>query len=183
MISTESLIKSIGDNPLPPVEQWNPEFCGDLDLLIKADGTWLYQGTPFTRQRMRLLFSRVLKKEGEDYFLVTPVEKVGVQVEWMPFLIVDFDVIETEDNKTYFRFIDNCENMIDLKDKNQLKFSQFQQQPLPILKVRRNLFANFSRNCYYRLLDQAKTVEDHSQIELQICSNNQTFVIGRIPNN
>src|SRR5690606_14659840 len=72
----------------PPVHLWNPPFCGDLDLRIAADGSWHYLGTPIGRPAMVRLFASVLKREGDRYFLVTPVEKVGIKVDDAPFLAV-----------------------------------------------------------------------------------------------
>ena len=63
---------------LPPVDQWNPDFCGDIDMVIKRDGFWFYEGSPIGRAKLVRLFSTVLKREGEQYFLVTPVEKLGI---------------------------------------------------------------------------------------------------------
>ena len=78
---------------LPPVDKWNPDFCGDLDMEIKSDGTWFYMGTPIGRQPLVRLFSTVLRKDedGKTY-LVTPVEKVGIRVEDAPFLGVELNV-------------------------------------------------------------------------------------------
>ncbi|MEL7175886.1 MAG: DUF1285 domain-containing protein, partial [Pseudomonadota bacterium] len=75
----------------PPVHLWNPPFCGDLDMVIKRDGTWFYQGTPIGRPGLVKLFSSIIRKDGDDYFLVTPVEKVGIIVEDAPFVAIDFD--------------------------------------------------------------------------------------------
>ena len=77
---------------LPPVERWNPPFCGDIDMRIAADGTWFYQKTPIGRPALVKLFASVLKREGDKYFLVTPVEKVGIVVEDVPFLAVELKV-------------------------------------------------------------------------------------------
>src|SRR5580698_7993495 len=76
----------------PPVERWNPPFCGDLDLRIAADGTWHYLKTPIGRPALVKLFASVLKREGERYYLVTPVEKCGILVEDAPFLAVELKV-------------------------------------------------------------------------------------------
>src|SRR3954467_7879164 len=73
----------------PPVHLWNPPFCGDLDIRIAADGTWFYMKTPIGRPGLVKLFSSVLKREGEKYFLVTPVEKVGITVDDAPFTAVE----------------------------------------------------------------------------------------------
>src|SRR5580765_5388847 len=81
----------------PPVEKWNPPFCGDIDMRIAADGTWFYMGTPIGRPALVRLFASVLKKEGDKYFLVTPVEKIGITVVEVPFLAVELAV--TRDSK------------------------------------------------------------------------------------
>ena len=77
---------------LPPVERWDPPFCGDIDMKIEADGTWLYQKTPIGRPALVKLFSGILKREGDKYYLVTPVEKVGLIVVDAPFLAVELKV-------------------------------------------------------------------------------------------
>ena len=84
-------IKNLSKNSIPPVEKWNPPFCGNLDIRIARDGTWFYLGTPIGRPELVKLFSSILKKEGDLYFLVTPVEKVGITVDDAPFVAVDFN--------------------------------------------------------------------------------------------
>ena len=74
---------------LPPVELWDPPFCGDIDLRIAADGTWFYLKTPIGRLALVKLFASVLKREDDKYFLVTPVEKCGIRVDDAPFLAVE----------------------------------------------------------------------------------------------
>ena len=182
MVNVESFIQSIGDKPLPPVEQWNPDYCGELDLIIKADGTWLYNGSPLTRFKMRHLFSRIIKKEEDAYYLVTPVEKVSIQVEWHPFVIIDYEKIVKND-KVIYQFVDNFDNQVLLTDLSQLRLDQLtlsEQQPqiLPIIQIRGNLFAGFSRNCYYRLMDEATINVQDDQHQAQISSNGLTFCVG-----
>ena len=82
--------RKAGKRGLPPVHLWNPPFCGDLDMRIARDGTWFYLGTPIGRFELVRLFSSVLKLEDGKYFLVTPVEKVGITVDDAPFVAVDF---------------------------------------------------------------------------------------------
>ena len=90
----EAITAALGRAPKgpPPVELWNPPFCGDLDMRIAADGTWFYLKTPIGRPSLVKLFASVLKREGENYFLVTPVEKCGIRVDDAPFLAVELDV-------------------------------------------------------------------------------------------
>jgi len=167
------------DDSLPPVERWNPEFCGDIDIIIKANGDWLHDGKPISRKRLSVLFSRVLIKQQDQYFLITPVEKLAIQVEWQPFVIVDFEIYQ-QDGLNCFLMLDNCNNKIRLNSESQLAFSHFQGQSLPIINVRRNLYASFSRNCYYRLIEQA-TVVKHPQYEtLHITSAGVDFCLGKI---
>lgn len=75
---------SAGEKGLPPVHLWNPPFCGDLDMRIARDGTWFYQGTPIGRPAMVRLFSTVIRRDGDDYFLVTPVERSGSRSKMRP---------------------------------------------------------------------------------------------------
>ena len=185
MINVESFIQSIGDKPLPPVEQWDPNYCGEMDLLIKADGSWLYNGTPLNRTKIKHLFSRVIKKEADQYFLVTPVEKVAIKVEWQPFTLVDYELIVINGKQVY-QFVDNFDQTILLTELSQLELSEFSasiksatpQQLLPIIQVRRNLFAGFSRNCYYRLLNEAQTTAQSDKNQVEITSNGLTFCLG-----
>src|SRR6476469_10006202 len=80
----------------PPVHLWNPPFCGDIDMRIAADGTWFYMKTPIGRAALIKLFASVLTREGDKYFLVTPVEKVGIAVDDVPFLAVEMSIAGTE---------------------------------------------------------------------------------------
>ena len=149
---------------LPPVEDWNPTFCGEMDLIIQSNGDWLHQGAVIKRDAMRRLFSTILKREGDDYFLVTPVEKVSIKVEWQPFVIIRYEVVsdrinlEKNQQPTYL-FYDNCGNQVLLQRPQQLIFSNFQGQDLPCIQIRRNLYAAFNRSCYYQLIEQAQIIE------------------------
>src|ERR1700733_4802825 len=88
----------------PPVERWNPPFCGDLDMRIASDGTWFYAKTPIGRPALVQLFASVLKREADKYFLVTPVEKCGIQVDDAPFLAVEMQIDDAAaDRRLLFR--------------------------------------------------------------------------------
>src|SRR6202046_2795983 len=88
---TGALARSGAKGP-PPVELWNPPFCGDLDMRIATDGTWFYLKSPIGRPALVKLFASVLKREGDKYFLVTPVEKCGIRVDDAPFLAVELEM-------------------------------------------------------------------------------------------
>src|SRR5215475_8647597 len=76
---------------LPPVDRWNPAHCGDIDIRIARDGTWFHQGSPIGRKELVRLFSTILRKDGTDYVLVTPAEKMRIAVEDAPFQAVLLD--------------------------------------------------------------------------------------------
>ena len=88
----EALLREQGGKGPAPVEKWNPPYCGDIGMKIRSDGVWLYQGSPIGRMPLVKLFARVLRKDGDGrHYLVTPAEKVDVDVADAPFLAVEMD--------------------------------------------------------------------------------------------
>jgi len=137
----------------PPVERWNPPFCGDIDMRIAADGTWFYQKTPIGRLALVKLFASVLKREGDKYFLVTPVEKVGIVVDDAPFLAVEMSASDDEVGRV-LRFRTNVDDWITAGPDHALRF---EAQPetgglKPYLHVRRDLWAKVTRALFYDLV-------------------------------
>jgi hypothetical protein len=146
----------------PPVHLWNPPFCGDIDMRIAADGTWFYQKTPIGRPALVKLFASVLKREGDNYFLVTPVEKVGIVVEDVPFLAVELAVVEAEQDVLrqvppgrVLRFRTNVDDWVDTGPGHALRFEpQAGNGGLkPYLHVRRKLWAKVTRALFYDLVE------------------------------
>lgn len=141
----------------PPVYNWNPPYSGILDITIMANGDWYHEGIKFTRQSLVKLFSSILKKEGDDYFLVTPVEKWKITVEDAPLLIVDMGVMKNP------QFIEG--QVLSFTTTTDDIFSLDQAHPLRILKggknielrpyvlARNNLDALVHRNVFYRMAE------------------------------
>ena len=137
----------------PPVERWNPLFCGDIDMRIAADGTWFYQKTPIGRLALVKLFASVLKREGDRYFLVTPAEKVGIVVDDAPFLAVEMSASDDEAGRV-LRFRTSVDDWITAGPDHALRF---ETQPetgglKPYLHVRRDLWAKVTRALFYDLV-------------------------------
>ncbi len=132
------------------MDKWNPPYCGDLDMRIARDGTWFYLGTPIGRHGLVKLFSSILRKDGEDYFLVTPVEKVGITVEDAPFVAVDFVI---EDGA--LRFVTNVEDAVVAGPDHPIRVERDPEtgEPSPYVLIRRNLEALIDRKSFYRLVD------------------------------
>ncbi len=137
----------------PPVHLWNPPFCGDLDMRIAADGTWFYLGTPIGRKPLVKLFSSILKREGDSYFLVTPVEKVGITVDDAPFVAVDFEVTGSGPEQN-LRFVTHVEDQVTAGPEYPLRVERAADgTPRPYVLIRRNLEALIDRKSFYRLVD------------------------------
>ena len=138
---------------LPPVERWNPPFCGDLDMRIASDGTWYYQKTPIGRLPLVKLFASVLKKEGDSYFLVTPVEKVGLTVDDAPFLAVEMSVARDDQDRQMLSFRTNVDDAVTAGLDNRLRFEPEVTGGLrPYVHVRRDLWAKVTRALFYDLV-------------------------------
>jgi hypothetical protein len=140
----------------PPVHRWNPPYCGDIDMRIAADGTWFYLGTPIGRPALVRLFASVLKREDGKYFLVTPVEKIGIVVEDAPFLAVELQV----ENSGVLRFRTNVDDWVDCDAEHALRFEPEATGGLkPYLHVRRDLWAKVTRALFYDLVERGEERE------------------------
>src|SRR3954451_22663251 len=106
---------------LPPVHLWNPPFCGDLDMRIASDGTWFYMGTPIGRPALVKLFASVLRRDPERYVLVTPVERVGITVEDVPFMAVEM-AMEGEGRDRSVAFRTNLDDLVEVGPDHPLRF-------------------------------------------------------------
>lgn len=139
---------------LPPVHQWNPAFSGDLDIRITRDGTWLYLGSPIARREMVRLFSTILRKDGDKYFLVTPVEKVGITVDDAPFIALDFEVSGTGEEQR-LTFLTNVGDATTVGPEAPIRIERDNGtgEPSPYVLVRDNLEALIDRKSFYRLVD------------------------------
>lgn len=136
----------------PPVERWNPPFCGNLDMRIAADGTWFYLGTPIGRPALVKLFSSVLRRDDGDYFLVTPVEKVGITVEDAPFQAVEMAVAGEGDDRA-IAFRTQVDEVVNVGEEHPIRFEREAKGGLkPYIHIRRDLWARVTRALTYDLL-------------------------------
>jgi len=139
---------------LPPVHLWNPPFCGDLDIRIARNGIWYYLGTPIGRPELVRLFSTILRKDGDAYFLVTPVEKVGITVEDAPFVAVDFEVTG-QGAAQQLVFSTNVGDQAQAGPNHPIRVARDPDsgEPAPYILIRANLEALIDRKSFYRLVD------------------------------
>lgn len=154
---TESLAaaaKKASKKGPPPVHLWNPPFCGDLDMRIARDGTWFYLGTPIGRHELVKLFSSIIRKDEDAYFLVTPVEKVGITVDDAPFVAIDFDP-QGEGRDQTLTFTTNVGDETTAGPDAPIRVVRDPDtgEPSPYVLVRTNLEALIDRKSFYRLID------------------------------
>ncbi len=159
----------------PPVHLWNPPFCGDLDMRIATDGTWFYLKTPIGRPALVKLFASVLKREGDRYFLVTPVEKVGITVDDAPFLAVEMNV---EGGVLHFRT--NVDDWVACGRNHTLRF---EPEPgtgglKPYLHVRRDLWAKVSRPLFYDLVERGEERDIDGRRMFGVVSGGEFFAMA-----
>ena len=155
LIARASADKNAGKDGLPPVERWNPPFCGDIDMEIRADGTWFYMGTPIGRHALVRLFSTVLRRDedGKTY-LVTPGEKVGIRVVDAPFIAVE--MIRTEEGgEQVLTFRTNVGDVVRADAAHPIRFvvEGENRELKPYLLVRGRLEALVSRAVMYDLVE------------------------------
>lgn len=167
---------------LPPVEKWNPPFSGDIDIRIARDGRWFHEGGEIKRDGLVKLFSSILKREGDDFFLVTPVEKWRLSVEDAPFVVVDFsrqgagaDQAFIFKTRTDDIVVADAEHPLWVESRGTVGEGDKAEETVPYIMVRNNLPGRISRNVYYHLIDLALEDEPIAAEKVAIRSRGQIF--------
>lgn len=153
-----------------PVHLWNPPFCGNIDMRIARDGTWYHEGGPITRPAMVKLFSSILRKDGDAYFLVTPVEKVGIIVEDAPFVAQDFTVAGSGADQT-LTFETHIGETATAGPDNPIRVDITGEDPAPYVTIRANLEAKIDRKTFYRMVElgEEQTIESTNWFGVRSC--------------
>ncbi|MDG1732384.1 MAG: DUF1285 domain-containing protein [Thalassotalea sp.] len=175
-MSLEAITKQLKalNQSIPPVELWDPPYCGEMDIVIKANGDWFYNGSIINRLRLVKLFASVIKKEQDEYFLVTPVEKIKITVEDQPFIINNWQWLEGLSPAT-MQLTSNLDDSILLCDEHPMICDA--EGNLSV-KIRRNLYASIHRNVFYQWIEIAKEQDLDEQKQLILTSAGQDFIIG-----
>jgi hypothetical protein len=167
---------------LPPVDRWNPPFCGDLDIRIGVDGTWHYLGSPIGRPALVRLFASILRRDEDGkYYLVTPVERVGIRVDDAPFTAVRLDCVG-EGHDRQLEFTTNVGDIIVAGEGNPLRVltNPVDATPRPYLRVRGLLDALVSRSVFYDLVSLAETRDTPTGRVLGVVSQRAFFPLGPV---
>jgi len=171
-----SSAKAEGDGGLPPVHKWNPDFCGDIDMRIARDGSWHYMGTPIDRKRMVRLFSTILRHDADGkFYLVTPVEKIGITVDDAPFVAVEMEVRGAGRDQV-LAFRTNVDDHVILNSAHPLRVEEDPEtgEPSPYILVRDRLEALIARSVFYDLVELAEEQDGR----LGVWSEGTFFALG-----
>jgi hypothetical protein len=172
-------LKTASRRSPPPVHLWDPAYCGEIDIRIAADGTWFYQGTPIGRHALVKLFASILKREGQKYFLVTPVEKCGIVVDDAPFTAIEMRI---EDDATVRRlcFRTNVDDWVTCGADHPLRFETETATGglKPYIHVRRDLWAKVARTLFYDLVSLGETREIAGTLMFGVASASQFYAMA-----
>lgn len=176
-MSIESITAQIKaqSKKIPPVELWDPQYCGEIAIHINERGEWFYQNTLFKRPALVKLLASVLKKEADDYFLVTPIEKLKISVEDVPFILTEWHWQDTQQSIMQVNtnvgdeFVLDASHPLTSNDKGEL-----------YVLVRRNLYAKVHRNIYYQWVNLGQEFETKKGTEMVFFSAKQQFSLGEI---
>lgn len=148
---------------LPPVEKWNPDLSGDIDIVIDKNGQWFHEGDPIIREKLMRLFSTILKREGDEYFLVTPVEKWRIKVEDQPFVAVLMNESVSHGQPQIEMITNTGDEFIIGKDHG----FTVDDHEAPKVHVRNNMYARLNRNVFYDLAAKGEEKQDGFYVESQ----------------
>ncbi len=165
-----------------PVDRWNPEFCGEMDMVIRRDGSWWHDGARITRQPLVKLFASILRKDedGETY-LVTPAEKIQIKVEAAHFIAIRVDIEGEGENQRVF-FTTNMDEIIEAGPDRAIRveIDPVTQEPTPFVTVRGRLEALMARPVFYELVENGVNRETDEGEELGIYASGTYFRLGML---
>ena len=158
---------------------WNPHYQGEIDIRIAADGSWFHEGRRFKRDSMVKLFAGILRREDDAYFLVTPAEKLRIQVEDAPFVATLVERIEENGQQAIVFTINTGEQIIVDRDHPiRVDIDANTNQPRPYVQFREGLDALISRSAFYDLLNLADEIGRDGVVYLSISSMGEEFELG-----
>ena len=160
---------------LPPVHLWHPAHCGEIDIVIARNGQWFHEGSPIGREALMRLFSTVLRKDPDGYYLVTPVEMMKITVEDAPFTAVQVDRVGEA-----LSFTTNVGDVVEAGPDNEIRVGAdpVTGEPRPYLHVRRGLEARLRRPVFYELVEMAQERDTPDGPTLGVTSNGVWFPVG-----
>ena len=171
--SVAAAARTTTERGLPPVHLWNPAHCGDIDIVIRRDGVWMHEGSPIGRRELVRLFSTVLRKDADGYHLVTPVEKLKIVVEDLPFRAV---AVTRQDDDLVFVTDAGDTTRVGPDHAVVVETDPATGEPAPRVHVRADLWARIARPVFYELVEMAR--EEGGRLVLR--SGGRAFDLGAV---
>jgi hypothetical protein len=173
-------LQSDSSMKLPPVDLWDPEESGDMDIRVDREGRWIHEGGEIKRPALVKLFSSILKVENGQYFLVTPVEKWRIKVDVAPFFITEVSRDIRHDQQAISCVTLNGESIV-LSDDHPLtiEYKPESDQPIPLVKVRGDLSALVSRSAFYQLVAWGESSATDENNAVYLSSMGRQFLLGK----
>lgn len=161
-------------------KNWQPKHQGSIDIRIAVDGTWYHEGRAFQREALTKLFATVLRKEDDDYFLLTPGEKLSIQVDDAPFVATMVEQVDDGENQALV-FTTNLGQRIVADEQHSIRveIDSGSNQPRPYIHVRDGLEALIGRNAFFELVNMADTQQRDGKLFFTITSMGTEFILGR----
>lgn len=177
-----SFAGKLKERKLPPVESWHPACCGDIDIRIARDGSWYHEGSVFRRDALIKLLSSILRREGDEYFLVSPVEKMRIQVEDVPFLAVEMQRESAPGQLAAFLFRTTTDDVVRLDAEHPLRVrvDATSNEPRPYILVRGGMEARIHRPVFYEMVELAREENRNGRAHLVIDSAGESFDLGAL---
>jgi uncharacterized protein len=172
-------VKTASSKGPPPVHLWNPAYCGEIEMRIATDGTWFYQKTPIGRPALVKLFASIIKREGDRYFLVTPVEKCGITVDDAPFLAVELRIVPAAAGRL-LQFRTNVDDWVDCGPEHRLRFEPEPETGglKPYVHIRRDLWAKVTRALFFDLVELGEERLIDGTAMFGVASGGEFFVMA-----
>jgi len=164
---------------LAPIELWDPAFCGDIPIRIDRQGDWHYMDSKIQRPELVQLFASVLTRQQQEYFLLTPVEKVRIQVDDAAFMVVAIEH-QNSANPMLIATTNLGQRLLIGAEYPLVLQAQQDGQLLPYLRLWRGLTAKFSRSTYYQLVDFSEVAQCNGTSHLQVSSDGINFTLGTL---
>lgn len=174
------LFDSLKTKSLPPVDSWNPPLSGEMNMLIKRDGSWYHEGDPIHRRALVKLFASILRREQDGhYYLLTPAEKWRIKVEDAPFLAVELR-IESEGENQQLHFRTNLDDVLSANANQPIRVAYHKEndEPSPYVRVRGGLDALISRSVFLELVELGVEIENGTAIG--VWSGGECFELGKL---
>jgi len=170
----KQIAEQIDAQSMPPVHLWKPEHVGEIDIRIDSNGFWFHEGDPIEREKLARLFASILWYEDGQHYLVTPVEKLAINVEDTPFVIHQMEYVDDA-----WVVVTNTHESIIIGQDNPVELRQYDGQWVPYVNVRYDLWARVNRSLFFQWVELALDQQESENAELRLSSNGYSFEVAR----